>query len=107
MREMPIGGEGGEVGEAADVVDGDAVDEDLGEVGVTAAQEERGFGAGLAFRCDLDAGDEAERLLDLEGVGEIAVGGEDGDRGSGLRERGGGAGFGDGDLVGAGGCGEG
>ena len=65
------GGEVGEVDGAADVVEGGAVEEDLGGVRVCAADEEAGDGAGLAGLGDLNARDETERLLELGGVGVV------------------------------------
>ena len=70
------GGDGAEVKEAADVLGGDAVDEDFVRVGVAAAHEERGLAAGLA-RLDNEVAGRLTEVFDDADAGEEVVAGDE------------------------------
>ena len=93
------GGRDGAVIEgAADVFGGDAVDQDFVGVGVAAAHEEGGDGAGLAGLDDEVARRLAEVFDDAD-AGEEVVAGDERDGGGELGKRSGKAGGGDGDVL--------
>jgi hypothetical protein len=102
----PRRGDVGQLYVAADVVGGNAVDQDLVVVRVAAADVHAGCAAFLAGLGNLDAGNEAERLLDVEVVGEL-VGGQDGNGRGDLGQWDRGSGGGDGDGFGGGRCAQG
>ena len=90
------GGDVAEVEGAADVVGGDAVDEDFVGGGVAAADEERGDAAGLAGLDGYVAGGLAEVVDDADAGGEVGLG-DEGDGGADLLEGSRDSGGGDGD----------
>ena len=98
-----VDGGAGEIAEiecAADVIGGNAVDEELVEVGLAAADVERGGTAALAGCRDLQPGLKAEGVGDVELVLIFEVGMiDDADGGADLRIERGSSGGGDDDLL--------
>ncbi len=90
----------GEIEGAADVIGGDAVDENFVEIGLAPTNEERCCAAALAGLCDLQAGEQAKSVGDVELMLIFEIGTiDDADRSTDLRFGYGQAGCRDNDLL--------